>query len=103
MGARWLLLAAVGAACSSPPPRQETERMPSRSIEDVLAAHTDSLLAIPGVVGTAIGRCDGAPCIRVFVADSAAAERARLGPTLEGHPVRVEVTGPFRARPSRGA
>jgi len=72
--------------------------MPTQSIQDVLGAHNDSLMAIPGVVGTAIGICDGVPCIRVFVADSAAVVRANLGPRLEGYPLRVEITGQFRAR-----
>ena len=72
--------------------------MPNQSIQEVLAAHNDSLMAIPGVVGTAIGICDGVPCIRVFVADSASARRVNVGARLEGYPVRVEITGPFRAR-----
>jgi hypothetical protein len=93
-----LLLAAVVAACGSRPTRTETERMPTRSIEEVLAAHNDSLMATPGVVGTAIGLCDGEPCIRVFVVDSAAAARVRLEPRLDGHPLRVEVSGSFLAR-----
>ena len=94
-----LLLAATFAACSNPAPRRESERMPSRSIQDVLAAHNDSLLAVPGVVGTAIGSCDGAPCIRVFVSDAETARRAPLAPRLEGYLVRVEVQPPLRARP----
>jgi len=73
--------------------------MPAKSIQDALAANNDSLMAMPGVVGTAIGLCDRVPCIRVFVADSASASRLRLAPTIEGYPVRVEVSGPFRARP----
>ena len=72
--------------------------MPEASIEAVLAAHNPSLMAVPGVVGTAIGRCDGRPCIRVFVRDSAAANAARLGAELQGYPLRVEVTGPFHRR-----
>lgn len=64
----------------------------------MLAAHTDSLMALRGVVGTAIGRCDGAPCIRVFLADSRAAARGAIPSQLEGYPVRVEVTGPIRPR-----
>jgi len=72
--------------------------MQEKTIEDVLAAHNDSLMAIPGVVGTAIGRCDGTPCIRVFMSDSAAARLARLGDRLDGYPLRVEVSGAFHAR-----
>lgn len=70
----------------------------SRPIEAVLAAHTDSLMAVPGVVGTAIGLCDGAPCIRVLLAAANEAARQRLPARLEGYPVKVEVTGQIRAR-----
>ena len=54
--------------------------------------------ALPGVVGTAIGLCDGTPCIRVFLADSSDAARRRIPAQLEGYPVRAEVTGPIRPR-----
>lgn len=89
------------AACAGPRTNASEQRMPEKSIEAVLAAHNDSLMAIPGVVGTAIGRCDGVPCIRVFMRDSAAATRARLADRLDGYTVRVEVTGTFHARPSQ--
>jgi hypothetical protein len=68
-----------------------------RTIEAVLAAHTQSLMSLPGVVGTALGLCGDAPCIRVFVADAAAARQTIPG-RLEGYPVRIDVTGPIRAR-----
>jgi hypothetical protein len=55
-------------------------------------------MALPGVVGTAVGLCDGAACIRVFLTDSSAAARARIPAQLEGYPVKVEVTGPIRPR-----
>jgi len=70
----------------------------AKSIEAVLAAHGDSLRALPGVVGKAIGLCDGAPCIRVFLADSSDAARRRIPAQLDGYPVRAEVTGPIRPR-----
>lgn len=70
----------------------------ARSIEDVLAAHTDSLLALPGVVGTAIALCDGERCIKVMLADSNPDTRARIPPRLEGYRVVVDVTGPIRPR-----
>lgn len=67
--------------------------MPARSIDLVLAAHTDSLMALPGVTGTAIGLCDGVRCIKVLVADSNPDTRARIPSRLEGYRVVVEVTG----------
>lgn len=70
----------------------------TRSIDDVLAAHSDSLMALPGVVGTAIGLCDGERCIKVLLADSSAAAKARIPPRLEGYRVVTEVTGTIRPR-----
>jgi len=67
----------------------------ARSIDEVLAAHNDSLLALPGVVGTAIGLCDGARCIKVLVADSSAATKAKIPLRLEGYRVVVELSGPL--------
>jgi len=69
-----------------------------RSIDEVLAAHTDSLMMLPGVVGTAVGLCDGQRCIKVLLADSSAATKARLPTSLEGYRVVVEVTGAIRPR-----
>jgi hypothetical protein len=76
----------------------------TRSIEDVLATHTDSLMSLPGVVGTAIGLCDGVACIRVFVSDSNVLSRRQIPNRLDGYPVRVDVSGPIRpleTEPSR--
>jgi len=70
----------------------------SKTIREVLAAHTDTLMALPGVVGTAVGLRDGVACIRVFLADSSAAARGSIPAQLEGYPVKVEVTGPIRPR-----
>jgi hypothetical protein len=53
-------------------------------------------MSLPSVVGTAIGLCDGVPCIRVLVSDSAAASKRKIPNRLEGYLVRVEVTNPIR-------
>lgn len=73
--------------------------MTSTSIEEVHRAHTDELMAIPGVVGTAIGRCDGAPCIKVYVVERAPELERRIPRQLDGYAVEIEVTGEFRALP----
>lgn len=70
----------------------------ARSIDEVLAAHTDSLMALPGVVGTAIGLCGGERCIKVFLADSSPDTKRRIPARLEGYRVLVEVTGPITPR-----
>lgn len=64
----------------------------------MLAAHTDSLMALPDVVGTAIGLCGGERCIKVFLADSNPASTRRIPAQLDGYRVSVEVTGPIRPR-----
>ncbi len=69
-----------------------------KSIEDVLAAHTDSLMKLPGVVGTAVGLCDGERCIKVLVADSSSRTKGRIPSRLEGYRVVVDVTGPIQPR-----
>lgn len=58
--------------------------------------HTDSLMSLPGVIGTAIGWCDGAPCIRVLLSDSSAVSRRQVPNRLEGYPVHVRATRPLR-------
>ena len=68
------------------------------SIDEVLAAHTDSLMALPGVLGTAIGLCDGERCIKVLLADSSAATKSRIPARIEGYRVITEVTGPIAPR-----
>jgi len=64
-----------------------------KTIDAVLAAHNDSLMAVPGVLGTAVGRCNGAPCIRILVTRVTDEIQRRIPSQLEGFPVRVDVTG----------
>ena len=75
---------------------QEGQPMPNKSLEEVLQEHTDSLMAISGVVGTAQGLCDGKPCIRVFVVKKSDELLSQIPPEIEGYPVDVQETGEFR-------
>jgi len=94
-----VLLAGGMVACSSGAPRAGGgATVTARSIDEVLAAHTDSLMALPGVVGTAIGLCEGERCIKVLVADSNPATKRRIPDRLEGYRVLVEVTGTITPR-----
>jgi hypothetical protein len=86
------------AGCVETAPDERETAMSSQPIQEVLAVHNDSLLSLPGVVGTAVGRCDDVLCIRVFVKDSSEAVRRAVPDSLGGHPVRVEVSGEFHAR-----
>ncbi len=70
-----------------------------RTIDAVLAAHNDSLMAVPGVLGTAIGRCDSVPCIRILVSRVTDELQRRIPSQLEGFRVQLDVSGPIVPRP----
>src|SRR5258705_7715939 len=93
-----ILLAGTLAACAGTQGGGATVAdKGSKSINEVLAAHSDSLMALPGVVGTAVALCDGERCIKVLLADSSAA-KGRIPKQLEGYRVVVEGTGAIRPR-----
>jgi hypothetical protein len=72
--------------------------MPPAPIEEVLRTHTPDWMAVPGVVGTGIGLCEGGPCLKVFAAERTLEIRERIPASVEGYPVMIETTGSFRAR-----
>jgi hypothetical protein len=76
---------------------KKERRMPSETIQTVLQRHTDSLMSLPGVVGTAIGECAGQPCIRVFVVKKTSPLVKKIPAMLEGFRVEIEETGAIRA------
>ena len=71
--------------------------MATKTIEQVQEEHTDEWMAIPGVVGTAIGSHDGKPCILVLTASSTEQVRKNIPTTVEGYPVVVQYMGKVRA------
>lgn len=71
--------------------------MSALTIEEVLKKHTDSLMIIPGVVGTGQGLCDGKSCITVFVVKKTPELEDKIPKTLEGYPIKIKETGVFRA------
>jgi hypothetical protein len=98
------LVAAVGllGSCAAAPisGQQGAEGpMQRRTIEEVLRAHTDYLMSIPGVVGTAQGLCAGKPCIKVFVAKKTPELLRKVPAAADGYPVAVEETGEFHPFP----
>jgi len=93
-----LVLLAGAMACSGHQRGGGGATVTVRGIDEVLAAHTDSLMALPGVVGTAIGLCGGERCIKVFLADSSPDTKRRIPARLEGYRVLAEVTGTITPR-----
>jgi hypothetical protein len=94
----WILVFAVGSCANRGSTAEEESAMPARPIEAVLATHTDSLMSVPGVIGTAQGSCDGEPCIKVFITRQTPELRRRIPDRLEGYAVQLETTGEFRIR-----
>ena len=68
----------------------------SPDVKAALAELNRKVLGRPGVSGTAVGESGGAPCLLVYLADAAA--RKGIPTRVGGVRVKVEVTGPFRAR-----
>ena len=93
-------LAAAVVACSPRTGQNGESTSMRRPIEVVQGSHTDSLMRIPGVVGTAIGLCDGTPCIKVLVVRATPELRGVIPDSLEGYRVILDETGTVRAQDS---
>jgi len=68
------------------------------SIDTVLARHSDEWMAVPGVVGTALGQCGKARCITIFVVERSEEIERRIPASMEGHLVSIVVSGRPRPR-----
>ena len=71
--------------------------MSRKTIQQVLTENTAFLMALPGVVGTAVGERSGQPCITVLVVQETPSLLEQIPLDLDGYPVKVKVTGGFRA------
>lgn len=71
--------------------------MNRKNIEQVLKEHSERLMALPGVVGTAQGERNGEAYIAVFVASASASLQAQLPSEIEGCAVSIVETGEIRA------
>ncbi len=62
-------------------------------VNEHLRRNEATLLAIDGVVGVGIGEQGGQPVIVVMVSAVTPELRRQIPDSLDGHPVRVDVTG----------
>jgi hypothetical protein len=72
---------------------------PTRTVADVLRAHTAELMKVPGVVGTGEGEVRGSPAVLVLVSRKTPEVGKRVPRRLEGYPVVVRVVGDVTPRP----
>jgi hypothetical protein len=77
---------------------QNNSSSPKRDINVVLAAHDKKLLAMPDVVGVYVGTLEDrrTPCLRVMLARKNPKTERRIPRSIEGYPVRVEISGEIR-------
>lgn len=77
---------------------RQAQLVPSRDINAVLKAHEGELMSIPGVVGVYVGllKDEKTPCLKVMLARMDSDLKRRIPRTLEGYPVKAEVTGEIR-------
>ena len=72
-------------------------------IRDLKARHSAGLMARPGVAGVGVERDEaGGYVLTVHLASDDPVLRAALPETLEGHPVRYALSGPYRKLPAEG-
>lgn len=90
-----MLLSAIIAGLIACAPRDESgDAVPTRDINEVMEAHITELMAIPNVIGAAIGELDDkTPCILVLVVERTDEIERKVPRKLEGHPTRIVVTG----------
>lgn len=92
------LAAGLAACAGGTPGGPPSEASVERTIEEVQEAYTPEWMSLAGVVGTAVGLCDGRPCIKVYADGPVEPLRERIPNEVEGYPVVLERTGPIRAR-----
>lgn len=88
----------TGAGNNADRPAEETP-MTEKKLAEILNEQTQALMSLPGVVGTALGSCDGEPCIKVYVVQRTPALDRSIFDRLSGYPVQIEETGEIRAFP----
>ena len=110
----FVVLVSTALSCGGPPQGEAPEARPDTnereavvnegadsrpSIREVMAKHRDEWMGRPDVTGMGIGRCDEEPCIVLYLTRRSEELDRALPDRVEGYRVRLEVTGPFEARP----
>lgn len=75
--------------------REEAIAM-DQSIERAQEELTPQVMVLPGVVGIAIGECEGTPCIKILVRSKSRHLVGKIPSTYKGYKVRVDTVGEIR-------
>jgi hypothetical protein len=92
-----LVLGGLGCRERSNTDLQRSASMPAKTIEQVQQEHTDEWMAIPGVVGVAIGQHEDKPCILILTAFGTEEVRKKIPSHVGGYAVIIQYTGEIRA------
>jgi hypothetical protein len=94
----WFAFVLILVAACQPNMAQSTSPSPKRDINAVLAAHDQELLALTDVVGVYIGTLEDnrTLCLKVMLARRNLETERKIPSSIEGYPVRVEVSGTIR-------
>jgi hypothetical protein len=77
--------------------KKSRSEVPNQDIVVVMNDHVDSLMAIPGVTGVAVGELkDRTPCIQVLIIKDTKEIRISIPTAIAGHPVDIIVSGEIR-------
>ena len=76
--------------------KKEEKVIVAKPIEDVLKEHTQELMSIQGVAGIGQGLHNEKSCIKVFVTKISPDLKNKIPGILDGYPVIIEETGPFK-------
>ena len=98
LGVIFIGIAMVSCANKTLQDSQGKNTMPEKTIEEVLKEHTDTLMAIEGVVGVGQGLCNDKDCIKVFVVKKTSELEQKIPDELDGIPVEIVESGEFKAR-----
>lgn len=92
-----IAIAGIGAGCERGGKDNTRTVTAMKHIDDVIREHSDSLMAIPGVVGLYHGEDEeGRTCLKVMVKERTPELERRLPKNIEGYPVVIEETGEIR-------
>lgn len=87
----------VGCVYKAVDNHEGERKVTGKKIEEVLKEHTERLMAIPGVIGTAQGISNNKPCINVYVIEKTTELREKIPDSIEGYGVVIVAAGEIKA------